>query len=101
VAANPDLARYLLSSREAEVAEATRGPLRELNRAFFGEIEAWLEPHRDAGRIRRLPFDVHHAILIGPSQELARLWLAGRTTSDLEAAAGYLAAAAWNALKGA
>ena len=102
VAANPDLARYLLSSREAEVAEATSGPLRELNRAFFAEIEAWLEPHRDAGRIRRLPFDVHHAILIGPSQELARLWLAGRTTSDLDAAAaGHLAAAAWNALKGA
>jgi AcrR family transcriptional regulator len=101
VTANPDLAQYLMSSREAEVVLATRGPLRELNRAFFGEIEAWLEAHRAAGRIRPLPFDVHHAILIGPCQELARLWLAGRTTTDLEVAAGELAAAAWNALKGA
>ena len=101
VAANADLARYLLTSREAEVVLATGGPLREMNRAFFGEIEAWLEPHRAAGRIRRLPFDVHHAILIGPSQELARHWLAGRATSDLQAVSGQLAAAAWNALKGA
>lgn len=101
VAANPDLARYLLSSREAEVVLATRGPLRDMNRAFFGEIEAWLEPHRAAGRLRRLPFDVYHAILIGPSQELARLWLAGRTTTEIELAAEELAAAAWNALKGA
>lgn len=100
VQSKPDLARYLLSSREAEVVLATRGPLRELNRTFFGEVEAWLEPHRDAGRIRRLPFDVHHAILIGPAQELARLWLSGRTATDLEFAAGQLAAAAWNALRG-
>ena len=101
VKSKPELARYLLSSREAEVVLATRGPLRELNRTFFGEVEGWLEPHREAARLRRLPFDVHHAILIGPAQELARLWLAGRTSTDLEFAARELATAAWNALKGA
>ena len=100
VAARPALARYLLTSRETEVRLATQGPLRELNRDFFAALEGWFEPHRDAGRIRRLPFDLQHAVLLGPSQEFARLWLAGRAVTDLEAAARTLGAAAWKALKG-
>lgn len=100
VAADPPRARFLLGSRPAEVAEATRDPLRRLNRAFFRAVRAWLDPHVETGRIRRLPFDVHHAVLLGPSQELARVWLAGRTDTDLEAAGAALADAAWNALRG-
>lgn len=100
VVEHPRRARYLLGSRPAEVAEATRGPLRRINRGFFRAVRAWLDPHVEAGRIRRLPFDVHHAVLLGPSQELARIWLAGRADTDLEAAAADLADAAWNALKG-
>ena len=100
VSRNEDLARYLLGSRPAEVALATRAPLRALNRTFFRAIRDWLDPHVEAGRIRALPSDVHHAILLGPSQELARLSLAGRTSTGIERAAGDLAEAAWNALRG-
>jgi AcrR family transcriptional regulator len=100
VAEDPARARYLLGSRPAEVAEATRGPLRRMNRRFFRAVRGWLDPHVQAGRIRSLPFDVHHAVLLGPSQELARIWLAGRADTDLESAAADLADAAWNALRG-
>lgn len=100
VAEDPRRAQWLLGSRPPEVAEATRDPLRRLNRRFFAVVRGWLEPHVGARRIRRLPFDVTHAVLLGPSQELARIWLAGRTEIDLEEAAGALADAAWNALRG-
>ncbi len=100
VVEDPARARYQLGSRPAEVAEATRGPLRHMNRRFFRAVRGWLDPHVEAGHIRRLPFDVHHAVLLGPSQELARIWLAGRTDTDLESAAIDLADAAWNAQRG-
>ncbi|MEX2194569.1 MAG: TetR/AcrR family transcriptional regulator [Thermoleophilaceae bacterium] len=100
VVEDPRRARFLLGSRPAEVAEATAGPLRGMNRAFFRAVRAWLDPHVESGRIRGLPFEVHYAVLLGPSQELARLWLAGRTDTDPESAAEHLARAAWNAVKG-
>lgn len=100
VAANRRRARYLLATRPPEVAAATREPLRETNRAFFGAVRAWLEPHVERGRIRDLPFELVHAIVLGPAQELARQWLAGRARFDFEGVAGDLADAAWNAVKG-
>jgi AcrR family transcriptional regulator len=99
VSVNPDLARFLLAGRETEVRLASEARLREVNRAFFAAIEAWLEPHVAAGRLRDLPFDRFHALLIGPSQELARHWLAGRARGSPAAAAETLADAAWRSLK--
>jgi AcrR family transcriptional regulator len=96
---NPELASHLLGRREAEVVLAGEAPLRALNRAFMDDVRAWLEPHVQAGRIRRLPFDLFASILIGPSQEWARHWLAGRARSSPEAAQRALAEAAWQALE--
>lgn len=99
VAAHPDLARYLLASREAEVALASERLLRELNGAFFAAVADWVRPHVARGALRDLRPDLFHALWLGPSQELARSWLAGRTTGRLERAAPTLAAAAWRSLK--
>lgn len=98
VEANPDLARYLLGGREAEVRLASEATLRERNRAFFGAVEAWLAPHVEAGRVRRLDVDVLHSLLIGPSQELCRHRLAREASPALRSAARPLAAAAWRSL---
>jgi AcrR family transcriptional regulator len=100
VAANRELARYLLGGREAEVRLASEARLREQNRAFFAEVNAWLEGHVERGRLRRLPPDLFYSVLIGPAQEFARHWLAGRTSSTLETAKRTLAGAAWSSLKG-
>jgi AcrR family transcriptional regulator len=101
VAQHQDLARFLLAGRDAEVRLASEAPLREQNRRFLAEVNAWLEPHVERGRLRRLAPDLFYSILIGPSQEFARHWLAGRTTSSIEAAERAHADAAWESLKGA
>jgi AcrR family transcriptional regulator len=100
VAANSELARYLLGGREAAVRLASDARLREQNRAFFAEVNAWLEPHIERGDLRRLPLDLLYSVLIGPAQEFARHSLAGRTSSTLETAKRTLAGAAWSSLKG-
>lgn len=97
---NADLARFIFGRRETEVREATEEPMAQLNRRFFAESSARLEPHFERGELRRMPLDVFHAVLIGPSQEFSRHWLAGRTRTSIKAAERDLADAAWNALRG-
>jgi AcrR family transcriptional regulator len=98
VAASPQLARFLSDRRETELVEATAGRVRELNRAAFAEIGDWYRGHADAGLVRDVPFDLLHAIVLGPAQELSRHWLAGNTTLSLTTAERALADAAWRAL---
>lgn len=99
MAANPDRARYLLGSRPPEVVLATRLPLRDLNRALFRAVSVWAEPHVTAGRLRPLPPDLFHAIVLGPSQEYGRLWLADRVATGIEDAVEVLSDAAWAAVR--
>jgi AcrR family transcriptional regulator len=99
MAAHRDLARFLLLGRDARVVVATERPLRELNRRFFAEVTKWMRPHKRRGELRELEPEVLTALWIGPSLELARLWLSGRARSSLPEAAPVLAGAAWAALK--
>ncbi len=92
------LARFLLLGRDASTVVATARPLRELNRRFFGCVQSWAAPRVQAGELRELPLELLTALWIGPAQELARLWLAGRIRTSLTDAAPVLADAAWNAL---
>jgi AcrR family transcriptional regulator len=99
VTENPALARYLLTHRAPEVAMASDPALRELNREFFAAVKEWLAPHVRRGTVRDLPGDLLDAVLLGPVQEFARHWLAGRTRTAPARAERILSAAAWNALK--
>jgi AcrR family transcriptional regulator len=99
VARNRDLAAFLLGRRETEVRLASEASVRELNRAFFGEVSGLLEPHYRMGELRRLPTDLFSSVLVGPSQEFARHWLAGRTRTSIKTAERALADAAWRALQ--
>jgi AcrR family transcriptional regulator len=99
VTANRDLAAFLLQPRQPEVLLASQAEVREMNRRLFAEVGDWLRAHGAA--FRDLPRDVFYTLLIGPSQEFTRHWLAGRTTTPIEEAAEALAQAAWDALKGA
>jgi AcrR family transcriptional regulator len=93
VRANPERACYLLRGRPRE-SEA----LRAVNRELFRATAAWLEPHVEAGRVRRLPLDLTYAILAGPAQEFSRHWLEGRMRTPARDAERALADAAWRAL---
>jgi AcrR family transcriptional regulator len=89
-----ELARFLLLGRDARVVVATERPLREQNRRFFARVEGWTRPRMLAGELRELEPDLLTALWIGPSQEMARHWLAGRTRTSLPDAAPALAEAA-------
>ncbi len=94
VSANRSAAAFLLGGRPADDAE-----LREYNRSFFAESTAWWQMHVHYGVLRDLPFDVIHALWLGPAQEYTRHWVAGRGTRVPAAVAGVLADAAWQTLK--
>jgi AcrR family transcriptional regulator len=91
VAANPDLARYLLRRREVDDEAA--------NAALRRESADWLARQRKAGRLRPLPNELTFVLLIGGAQEFCRLWLAGRAQISIERAERPLAEAAWRALR--
>ena len=97
---NPDLARFLMNRRETELRIATEARVRELNREFFPRVARWVEGHVEAGALRPLPPDLWEPVLLGPSQELSRLWLAGRTRISLRRAERELAQATWRAVRG-
>ncbi len=98
VAGNPELARFLLLAGEMRITPAGKEPLKRANRAFFGAVRRWTEPYIEAGQLRPLEIEVLSALWIGPSQELARQWLARRTQLSLTDAAPELADAAWRCL---
>jgi AcrR family transcriptional regulator len=98
VVEHQDLARFLLLGRDASVVVATEWPLRALNRRFFDEVARWTGPRMQAGELRRLEPELLTALWIGPSQELARHWLAARSRVSPADAAPVLADAAYRSL---
>lgn len=97
---NPKLAKFLMGRRETELRLATEARVRELNRDFFPRVKAWMDRHVRSGALRPLPADLWEPLLLGPSQEFARLWLSGRTRISLRRAERELAEATWNAVRG-
>ncbi|MDQ6810306.1 MAG: TetR/AcrR family transcriptional regulator, partial [Actinomycetota bacterium] len=93
VSVNRSAAAFLLAGRPAQAA------LRESNRRFFAEATAWWQTHVHYGVLRDLPFEVIHALWLGPAHEYARHWVAGRAQRVPTAVAGLLADAAWRAVK--
>ncbi len=94
VSANRSAAAFLLAGRPADDAL-----LRERNRAFFADATAWWQLHVHYGALRDLPFDVIHALWLGPAQEYARHWVAGRSRRVPASVADILADAAWQTLE--
>ena len=100
VSKNRELAGYLLTMRRAEFMSDAEPDIERMNAAFRLEFKSWLAT---SGANRELPAigtDMLLAILVGPSEEFARRWLRGKTTTSLRAASDTLAKAAWLSLCG-
>ncbi len=93
-----ELAGFLLLERDARVLVGSSEALRLLNLRFFRAVRDWTAPRVRAGELRGLEPEVLTALWIGPSQELARHWLADRSRVSLRQAAPELAGAAWRSL---
>jgi AcrR family transcriptional regulator len=96
---NPDRAEFLFNVAGADIRRACGADLRDLNNEFFGFVEAWLRRGVDAGELRALSTDMVYALWLGPSQEMARLWLARGRRTSLRTESTVLADAAWRVLR--
>lgn len=95
---NPEMARYLLTMRRAEFMLDAEVEIERSN-ALFGEtVRVWMRPHVRQGALPGANLDLALALLLGPSEDFARRWLRGKTTTPLRRAADELARAAWASL---
>ncbi len=99
IAAHPDWARFVFRYRSlvenSDLAERNESQKRE----HFKRLKAWFAPHIESGDIQKLPFEVYHSLIIGPAQDFALRWLAGKTKGALSDYRELYAEAAWQALK--
>ena len=72
--------------------------LAEPNRRYVRVVGEWLKGHVRAGALVERPFEIAHALWLGPSQEFCRHWLGGRTRLGPTGAATDLGTGAWRAL---
>lgn len=99
VVANPDWARFILHSRSRVEAGEMGDALCEANRQHFAQILTALAEYRRQGLFKALPDDCFASVVIGPTHDLARNWLAGRTQSELGDCRELLAQIAWDSVK--
>lgn len=95
---NPEWARFLFQKRHAEYMDDTEDDMKHLNAAFIRAVAGWFQTHIQAGKIRPLHRDLLIALLLGPCQEYSRQYISGHAATDVDEAAGVMAAAAWAAL---
>ena len=99
VVANPDWARFILHSRGRVEAGEMGAALREVNRVNFRRILEALAVYREQGLFKVMPIDCFTSVVIGPAQDFARNWLAGRTQTTLADCRELLAQVAWDSVR--
>ena len=99
VVANPDWARFVLHNRGRVEAGELGDQLREVNRSHGERIGAVLRRHREAGAFKAIPGECFVSVVIGPAQDMARNWLAGRSKRPLAEYRDLLAQIAWDSVR--
>ncbi|AMR66810.1 TetR/AcrR family transcriptional regulator [Aquipseudomonas alcaligenes] len=99
VVANPDWARFILHSRGRVEASEVGAELREVNRVNFRCILGALAVYRAQGLFKAMPVDCFTSVVIGPTHDFARHWLAGRTQTSLAECRELLAQVAWDSVR--
>lgn len=99
VSANPQWARFILHSRGRVEAGEMGEELREANRQQGRRIAELLAEHRKTGAFKALSAELFNSVVIGPTHDYARNWLAGRTRMDLIECREQLAQIAWESVR--
>ncbi len=98
VARNPEWSRFLFQRRHESFLAVTEEAINALNKDFARRIENWFARHIKAGSIRKIPLDIMIAVILGPCQEYARLYLSGKAHTRMDEAVREISRAAWAAL---
>ena len=96
---NRELVTFLFTSSDPEVAGETAAQLEGMNKRVFREVGKMFDRWVAAGEVQELPLSLLHSIVLGPSQEFSRHWVAGRVKQSIEKAEPVLAEAAWKAVR--
>ena len=96
---NPDWARFVFRYRSLVENSGKTEQEKIQRKAHFERLRNWFSPYISNREIKKLPFEVYHALIIGPSQDFALRWLAGKTKSKLIEHRELYAEAAWQAIK--
>ena len=99
VANNPEMARFVLYSRGQLVKSGAADALQQQTQAHLLLIRDWFKPHISSGQIKRLPSECYASLVLGAAHDYARLWLSGRTRTDIKEFRDIFADAAWLALR--
>ncbi len=95
---DPERARTVGRRRNDAAAGKHGDRLAQSNREWFAQMKAWIDSQAATGRIEPVSFNLLHAVIFAPTQEIAKLWLAGRLKKPLDGYAGPLGEAAWAAI---
>lgn len=95
---HPQWGRLLFADLPDEVLLAAEPPFSAQNRAYVRVVGGWLRAQAEAGAVVERPFEVAHALWLGPGQEFARHWLTGRTRARPLQVVDQFADGAWHAL---
>ncbi len=98
VSKNPEWASFLFNKKNLSFVSGTEGELFEMNKKFITGFSQWFKQQMDAGKIRRVPWDILVSILLGPCQEYTKLYLSKKTITKINEAINDLSIAAWNSL---
>jgi len=92
---DPDRAKMVSRYRGAVMAGPGRERLNASNAAYFEESKRWLAESTASGAMPSVSFNILHALVFAPTQELAKHWLGGRLKRRPTEYAETMGAAAW------
>jgi AcrR family transcriptional regulator len=98
VAANPDLARFLFSTRHAPFLDAEEHNIDDLNRDVRDRAAKWVADRVAAGELPDIEPTLRWALIFGPCRHWAGAWLRGATKTPPDEAKRVIATAAYAAL---
>lgn len=95
---DPDRARMVARHRNAVMAGPGRDRLSAANAEYFKVTRDWLRSEAVTSLLPGVSFNVMHALIFAPSQEIAKHWLGGRLRDLPTAYADRMGRAAWAGL---
>lgn len=98
VETNMEWSKFLFQQRHAEFMAGTDEEFNKMNRDFATGISEWFIP-LIKGEIKKMQWDLYIAIILGPCQEFARMYLSGKNRSTMDEAVTELAQSAWSSLR--
>jgi len=92
---DPDRAKLVSRYRAPVMAGPGRERLTASNAAYFEKSKRWMDEASASGAMPSVSFNILHALVFAPTQELAKHWLGGRLKHRPTEYSDRMGAAAW------